>query len=110
MGVHDQLLLPRLGIPETDRLVDTTRNQPCAIRQEHHTANIAGVARELLPVMQEQGSEEEQAALALGASGWQNLGNTVTGDKEEVRIQSGMSAGLRVAMAEEVRRRALFLF
>jgi sulfate transport system permease protein len=29
------------------------------------------VARELVPVMQEQGSEEEQAALALGASGWQ---------------------------------------
>ena len=31
------------------------------------------VARELIPVMQEQGSEEEQAALALGASGWQML-------------------------------------
>jgi sulfate/thiosulfate transport system permease protein len=29
------------------------------------------VARELIPVMEEQGSEEEQAALALGASGWQ---------------------------------------
>ncbi|HEX7485836.1 MAG TPA: sulfate ABC transporter permease subunit CysW [Vicinamibacterales bacterium] len=29
------------------------------------------VARELIPVMQEQGSEEEQAALALGASAWQ---------------------------------------
>jgi sulfate transport system permease protein len=29
------------------------------------------VARELIPVLQEQGSEEEQAALALGASGWQ---------------------------------------
>jgi len=32
------------------------------------------VARELIPVMQEQGSEEEQAALALGASGWQMFG------------------------------------
>ena len=32
------------------------------------------VARELLPVMQEQGSEEEQAALALGANGWQMFG------------------------------------
>ena len=31
------------------------------------------VARELIPVMQEQGSEEEQAALALGASGWQTF-------------------------------------
>lgn len=31
------------------------------------------VARELIPIMQEQGSEEEQAALALGASGWQTL-------------------------------------
>jgi sulfate/thiosulfate transport system permease protein len=29
------------------------------------------VARELIPVMEEQGSEEEQAALALGATGWQ---------------------------------------
>ena len=29
------------------------------------------VARELVPLMEEQGSEEEQAALALGASGWQ---------------------------------------
>jgi len=29
------------------------------------------VARELIPLMQEQGSEEEEAALLLGASGWQ---------------------------------------
>lgn len=29
------------------------------------------VARELIPLMQAQGSEEEQAALVLGASGWQ---------------------------------------
>ncbi len=29
------------------------------------------VARELIPVMQAQGSEEEQAAISLGASGWQ---------------------------------------
>ena len=29
------------------------------------------VARELIPLMQEQGSEEEEAALSLGASGWQ---------------------------------------
>jgi len=28
------------------------------------------VARELIPLMQEQGSDEEQAALLLGASGW----------------------------------------
>lgn len=31
------------------------------------------VARELIPVMEEQGSEEEQAALALGAGGWQTF-------------------------------------
>jgi sulfate/thiosulfate transport system permease protein len=31
------------------------------------------VARELIPVMQEQGSEEEEAALLLGASGWQTF-------------------------------------
>lgn len=29
------------------------------------------VARELIPFMQQQGAEEEQAALVLGASGWQ---------------------------------------
>jgi len=31
------------------------------------------VARELLPVMQQQGSDEEEAALSLGASGWRTL-------------------------------------
>jgi sulfate transport system permease protein len=29
------------------------------------------IARELIPLMQSQGTEEEQAALVLGASGWQ---------------------------------------
>jgi sulfate/thiosulfate transport system permease protein len=31
------------------------------------------VARELVPLMQEQGTEEEEAALVLGASGWQTF-------------------------------------
>ena len=31
------------------------------------------VARELIPLMQEQGAEEEQAALSLGAGGWQTF-------------------------------------
>ena len=31
------------------------------------------VARELIPLMQAQGSEEEQAAVSLGASGWQTF-------------------------------------
>jgi sulfate/thiosulfate transport system permease protein len=31
------------------------------------------VARELIPLMQEQGSEEEEAALSLGANGWQTF-------------------------------------
>lgn len=31
------------------------------------------VARELIPLMQEQGPEEEEAALVLGASGWQTF-------------------------------------
>lgn len=31
------------------------------------------VARELMPLMQEMGSEEEQAALLLGANGWQTF-------------------------------------
>jgi sulfate transport system permease protein len=29
------------------------------------------VARELIPLMQQQGSEDEEAALSLGANGWQ---------------------------------------
>ncbi len=29
------------------------------------------VARELIPLMEQQGSEEEEAALSLGANGWQ---------------------------------------
>lgn len=31
------------------------------------------VARELIPLMQEQGSDEEQAAIILGATGWQTF-------------------------------------
>jgi sulfate/thiosulfate transport system permease protein len=31
------------------------------------------VARELIPLMQEQGTEEEQAAITLGAGGWQTF-------------------------------------
>ena len=31
------------------------------------------VARELIPLMQEQGSDQEEAALVLGASGWQTF-------------------------------------
>lgn len=31
------------------------------------------VARELIPLMQEQGTDEEQAAIVLGASGWQTF-------------------------------------
>jgi sulfate transport system permease protein len=31
------------------------------------------IARELIPLMQSQGSEEEEAALTLGASGWQTF-------------------------------------
>ena len=31
------------------------------------------IARELIPLMQEQGTEEEQAALTLGATGWQTF-------------------------------------
>jgi sulfate transport system permease protein len=31
------------------------------------------VARELIPLMQEQGSQEEEAAISLGASGWQTF-------------------------------------
>jgi sulfate transport system permease protein len=31
------------------------------------------VARELIPLMQEQGSEEEWAAISLGANGWQTF-------------------------------------
>jgi sulfate/thiosulfate transport system permease protein len=33
--------------------------------------SVPFVARELVPLMEEQGADEEEAALALGASGWQ---------------------------------------
>jgi sulfate transport system permease protein len=33
------------------------------------------IARELIPLMQEQGTDDEQAALSLGASGWQTFWN-----------------------------------
>jgi sulfate transport system permease protein len=32
------------------------------------------VARELIPLMQEQGTDEETAAVTLGASGWRPSG------------------------------------
>src|ERR671912_443310 len=35
--------------------------------------SVPFVARELIPLMQEQGSEEEQAAISLGASGWKTF-------------------------------------
>jgi sulfate/thiosulfate transport system permease protein len=35
--------------------------------------NFPFVARELIPLMQAQGTEEEQAAVVLGASGWQTF-------------------------------------
>jgi sulfate transport system permease protein len=35
--------------------------------------SVPFVARELIPLMQEQGSEEEQAAVSLGASGWRTF-------------------------------------
>ena len=31
------------------------------------------IARELIPLMQSQGTDDEQAALMLGAGGWQNI-------------------------------------
>ena len=31
------------------------------------------IARELIPLMKEQGTEDEEAALSLGASGWQTF-------------------------------------
>jgi sulfate transport system permease protein len=31
------------------------------------------IARELIPLMQEQGADEEEAAISLGASGWQTF-------------------------------------
>src|ERR671912_1801926 len=35
--------------------------------------SVPFVARELIPLMQEQGTDEEQAAISLGASGWQTF-------------------------------------
>ena len=41
------------------------------------------VARELIPLMQAQGTEEEEAALTLGASGWQTV---LAGDAAEHQV------------------------
>ena len=38
-----------------------------------HGVEIPFVARELIPLMQEQGTGDEEAALSLGASGWQTF-------------------------------------
>ena len=35
--------------------------------------SVPFVARELIPLMQEQGSEEEETAISLGANGWQTF-------------------------------------
>ncbi len=55
------------------------------------------VARELIPLMQEQGSDEEQAAIILGASGWQTF-RRVTFPK----IRWGLLYGLVLANARAI--------
>jgi sulfate transport system substrate-binding protein len=40
------------------------------------------VARELIPLMEEQGSEEEEAAISLGASGWQTFRRVTLAERE----------------------------
>jgi sulfate transport system permease protein len=44
-------------------------------RAGHRVRDLPFIARELIPLMQAQGSDEEQAAIVLGASGWQTFWN-----------------------------------
>ncbi len=39
----------------------------------HHLRHLSFRARELIPLMQDQGTGDEEAALSLGASGWQTF-------------------------------------
>ena len=45
------------------------------------------IARELIPLMQSQGREEEEAALTLGASGWQTF---TRGDPPEYQVEPAL--------------------
>ena len=40
-------------------------------RISHNLCDFSFIARELIPLMQAQGREEEEAAVVLGARGWQ---------------------------------------
>ncbi len=55
------------------------------------------VARELIPLMQEQGSDDEQAAITLGAGGWQTFARVTL-----PRIRLALVYGLILANARAI--------
>src|SRR3546814_9230094 len=58
------------------------------------------IARELIPLMQAQGSEEEQDALTLGAGGWQIFWRvTLTNIKRSEEHTSELKSLIRISYA-----------
>ncbi len=60
------------------------------------------VARELIPLMQSQGSEEEEAALVLGASEWQTFWHVTLPN-----IKWGLLYGVRSFITNTIFQRRL---
>ena len=63
--------LQRLVRPLADRPRHQDHLRPAGLVLATIFVTFPFVARELIPLMQEQGTDEEEAAVVLGASGWQ---------------------------------------
>jgi sulfate transport system permease protein len=74
-GMMIVLLIGRQGPlgPVLDAMDIQVLYTPAAIVIALILVTLPFVAREVIPLMQAQGREEEEAALSLGASGWQTL-------------------------------------
>ena len=64
------------------------------------------VARELIPLMQEQGTQEEEAALSLGASGWQTFFARHAAQYQMGRCCTACCCAMRARWASSARSRS----